>query len=88
MTEEKMEELRRILAEIADSSPFKRVVVDKETLQRWNLANGKNLTGAAFTVEKSFEVTEKSVWDLLCGTMGQIDFSKPSKTDCEKTKLI
>lgn len=63
------EEFIELLRAAHESIPFKRVSIPSHLIERYNKIYGKEdgiqLTASAFTVDKSFEITEESLWTLM-----------------------
>lgn len=93
MTNEEAEAFERLLNDLHDMIPFKRIVVPKHLLERWDEAqgDGRVTKELAFTVDKDFEATDEELWDLMMKTKESIKDAKeiaPPTTGLKKTKLM
>ena len=96
--------IRDFLQELAKAWPYKRIVIPKHLLKRWDEERGDGMVTKemALTVDKDFDISDdEQLWELMLKLREstknakplrfndlKLRESKPPKTGVEKTKLI
>ena len=94
MSEEEIDAWKHISEELDRIWPFKRVMVPKHLLDRYNKEfyadSGVKMAEYAITVKKEVEVTDDMIWEAMT-FMKKIDWdaeTNPPSTGLEKRTLV